>query len=181
MLGESPYPRRQSANGYAFWDNAVTDIWSESGFTKAVNRATSLRNFIKMLLVARGDLTAERLTQINIVQLNKERLISQLAELFNHLLDQGFLLLNASLVLSSRPVQQEAKFWLPFMQTLLQELSLTRQSIQLVLLGNVAKTIGKLPEAYKFSRFVAEHPYNISFIHNPSVLDFFRPFDFLRR
>src|SRR3989344_708271 len=48
LFGESPYPRAHSANGYAFWDAAVTDLWSPIGLSKAVNRATSLRNMIKM-------------------------------------------------------------------------------------------------------------------------------------
>ncbi|MCD8542804.1 MAG: hypothetical protein LRY69_05290 [Gammaproteobacteria bacterium] len=52
LLGESPYPRAASANGYAFWDQSVGEIWSTNGLSKSVNRATSLRNFIKMLLVA---------------------------------------------------------------------------------------------------------------------------------
>ena len=50
LLGESPYPRKQSANGYAFWDGAVGSLWSPTGLSKEVNRATSLRNLIKMLL-----------------------------------------------------------------------------------------------------------------------------------
>src|SRR3990167_8971752 len=31
LFGESPYPRRESANGYAFWDHAVNALWSSSG------------------------------------------------------------------------------------------------------------------------------------------------------
>src|SRR5687768_2561868 len=54
LFGESPYPRPTSANGYAFWDAAVTELWSPLGMSKKVNRATSLRNFMKMLLVAEG-------------------------------------------------------------------------------------------------------------------------------
>ena len=45
------------ANGYAFWDAAVNELWSDNGLSKAVNRATSLRNFIKMLLVTEGALS----------------------------------------------------------------------------------------------------------------------------
>src|SRR5579872_5478996 len=41
LLGESPYPRAASANGYAFWDAAVKELWSETGLSKSVNRATS--------------------------------------------------------------------------------------------------------------------------------------------
>src|SRR5690242_3606123 len=47
LLGESPYPRAHSANGYAFWDAAVNKLWSDKGLSKEVNRATSLRNIIK--------------------------------------------------------------------------------------------------------------------------------------
>src|SRR5690348_5345377 len=52
LFGESPYPRAVSANGYAFWDAAVNQLWSDTGLSKTVNRATSLRNIIKMLLIA---------------------------------------------------------------------------------------------------------------------------------
>src|SRR4051812_15058438 len=42
LLGESPYPRSDSANGFAFWDNSVDLFWSEKGLSKSVNIATSL-------------------------------------------------------------------------------------------------------------------------------------------
>ena len=48
LFGESPYPRPASANGYAFWDAAVTNLWSNTGLSKPVNRATSLRHIMKM-------------------------------------------------------------------------------------------------------------------------------------
>jgi uracil-DNA glycosylase len=47
LIGESPYPRRESANGIAFYDAAVKALWSDGGLSKAVNRATSLRNIVK--------------------------------------------------------------------------------------------------------------------------------------
>ena len=50
LFGESPYPRIDSANGYAFWDAAIHELWSETGFNKKVNRATSFRNILKMSL-----------------------------------------------------------------------------------------------------------------------------------
>ena len=99
LFGESPYPRAKSANGYAFWDAAVTDLWSESGLSKAVNRATSLRNIIKMLLVAEGKLTLVHTGQADIAKLDKTGLIATNAELFQQFLTHGFLLLNATPVL----------------------------------------------------------------------------------
>lgn len=181
LFGESPYPRLQSANGFAFWDNAVDGLWAEKGMSKEVNRATSLRNLIKMLLVARGDLKASDCSQQAIKSLDKANYIQTLAELFNKLIEQGFLLLNASLVLSERSVNQDAKAWRPFMASILQQLTLKKLSIKLILLGNIAKQIDKFDASRAFSKFYAEHPYNISFIQNPEVLEFFQPFDLLRR
>ena len=56
LIGESPYPRKASANGIAFYDAAVGSLWSKQGLSKAVNRATSLRNIVKTALVAEGHL-----------------------------------------------------------------------------------------------------------------------------
>ena len=53
LMGEGPYPREASASGYCFMDGAVQELWSADGLSKPVNRAVSLRNFIKMLLVDR--------------------------------------------------------------------------------------------------------------------------------
>ena len=59
LVGEGPYPRAESATGVCFMDGAVRGLWSEEeggGLSKPVNKATSLRNFMKMLLVADGQL-----------------------------------------------------------------------------------------------------------------------------
>ena len=89
LFGESPYPREGSANGYAFWDAAVENLWSDSGLSKAVNRATSLRNFIKMLLLARGDLNHD-FSQPAIAQLDKSTFHRTADEFFTGLLNKGF-------------------------------------------------------------------------------------------
>eukprot|EP01034_Spumella_vulgaris_P040220 gene40219-49737_t len=62
LVGEGPYPRAESATGVCFMDGAVKGLWSDEqggGLSKPVNKATSLRNFMKMLLVADGLLTAD--------------------------------------------------------------------------------------------------------------------------
>src|SRR5436190_2193289 len=71
LFGESPYPRAASANGYAFWDAAVMELWSETGLSKTVNRATSLRNIIKMLLIAEGELLPQQTSQSDIRNIDK--------------------------------------------------------------------------------------------------------------
>lgn len=179
LFGESPYPRSQSANGYAFWDEAVHDIWSDTGFSKAVNRATSLRNFLKMLLVAENSLTIADTAQHAIAKIDKSNFITELEQLFEHLLQKGFLLLNASLVLNNNNVQHDARHWRPFMQKLLTELVKRKLQPTLLLFGKIAQIIHAFPEAKTFPQLIAEHPYNISFISNQEIIDFFRPLHLL--
>lgn len=177
LLGESPYPRATSANGYAFWDNAVHDIWSSKGLSKEVNRATSLRNLVKTLLVARGDLS-EDLSQEAIARLDKTPYWQTAEQLFLSLVDHGFLLLNASLVYSPLQVRYHAKHWKPFVSSILKQLKTLIPSLQLLLFGKIA---AEVPEANDFSCLICEHPYNLSFIRNPDVLAFFKPLNLLSR
>ena len=181
LWGESPYPRANSANGYAFWDAAVDKLWSATGLATAVNRATSLRNFIKMLLVADGALTQTNTSQTAIAELNKNNYIQTNHALFTRLQQHGFLLLNASLVLHDQHKQKEARLWLPFMQSLLSNLHQQRPQLQLLLFGKIAQTLQQIPICQAFSSLQAEHPYNLSFIQNQVILDFFRPFKLLTR
>ena len=74
LFGESPYPREESANGYAFWDASVKELWSETGPRQKVNRATSLRNMLKMLLIAENMLDKNDQSQQSIARLNKQSL-----------------------------------------------------------------------------------------------------------
>ncbi|KTC79636.1 uracil-DNA glycosylase [Legionella cherrii] len=90
---------------------------------------------------------------------------------------KGILLLNASLVYSEGKVPYHARQWKPFIQSLFSQLALIKPSIQLILLGKIAETAAqsKLPIGLS-----AEHPYNVSFITNQSVIDFFKPLDLLQ-
>lgn len=178
LLGESPYPRVESANGYAFWDNAVGDLWSDKGLSKPVNRATSLRNFIKMLLVARGDLSSTQSNQDAIAALDKKPYYATGNQLFTALLDKGFVLLNATLVFRKDRVQEDARQWRPFIHSLFQQLASQKNSVTLLLLGRIAAQVSGVEQ---FTCLRAEHPYNVSFITNPQVLQFFQPLDLLAR
>jgi len=181
LLGESPYPRQQSANGYAFWDSAVHSIWSATGLATPINRATSLRNFIKMLLVADHQLKKEDVSQQAIAQLDKSNFIDTLDELFDHMLDQGFLLLNASLVLSNIPVKKEAKIWLPFIKHILSDVCLSYPQVKLLLFGKIAQNLQSTLDKLECSKLISEHPYNISFINNKLVHDTFSPLQLLKK
>ena len=175
LLGESPYPREKSANGYAFWDAAVGSLWSPTGLSKAVNRATSLRNLIKMLLYARGDLRDD-FSQEAISRLDKFGYVQTAEQLFERLIQRGFLLLNASLVYSEGNIPYHARQWRPFMHSLFIQLADYNPALQLILFGKIAEQVH---EASLFTSLIAEHPYNISFITNPEVVAFFKPLDLL--
>lgn len=183
LLGESPYPRAASANGYAFWDAAVTDLWSPQGMSKKVNRATSLRNLFKMLLVAEGLLKPPHCSQPDILSLDKSQLAQTNAEFFTQLLQQGFLLLNASLVLhpqaGSGQVRKDARAWQPFLKEVIDFLLEQRPEVEFLLFGRIAAVIEELLPKARVNKLCAEHPYNHSFITNPEVLHFFRPLHLL--
>ncbi len=181
LFGESPYPREASANGYAFWDAAVKELWSETGLSKPVNRATSLRNILKMLLVAEGLLDKKHCGQEDIAKLDKTALVQTNDEFFENILNRGFLLLNTTPILTLNSPQKDALAWQPFMRELFTFLCEKKPNIELILLGRIAKTIHAfVPSAFQAKR-EAEHPYNISFITNPAMLSFFKPLHLLKR
>lgn len=191
LIGEGPYPRTESATGYAFMDGAVQSIWldDESGFSKRVNKATSLRNFLKMLCVTEGFLNADQTSGGAMADiLPKARyagasLIRTLPELQCNLVENGFLLLNASLVFRKDvSPAKDGKSWMPFLREILLYLqSASLVSPVLVLWGKVASEINKIPEAASMPQLISEHPYNLSFIQNHLMQDFFKQFGLLRQ
>jgi len=191
LIGEGPYPRADSATGVCFMDGAVDSLWAEdgSGLSKKVNRATSLRNFMKMLLVASGDLNQEHtsgdvMTAVATSALNDEtRFIRKLSDLQQNMHKHGFLLLNATLVFRDNvaPVK-DGKSWQPFLQAIFASLLGQKSSASLpslVLWGKIAEQLKRIPETAHFPQILAEHPYNLSFIKNQEMQDFFRPMQLL--
>lgn len=182
LFGESPYPRAHSANGFAFWDNDVKNIWSASGLDKKVNRATSLRNIIKMLLVADGKLTKSDTTQTSIAKLDKSNYVQTNEAFFTNFLNKGFLLLNASLALDKgRSPRIDAKAWLPFIEEIIHQLLLAKPDVEFILFGKIANTIDTILPSHGVKKLYAEHPYNLSFIQNENVLTFFKKLDMLKK
>ncbi len=173
LFGQDPYPREESAIGYAFIDGKVGDIFSHTGLSKEVNKATSLRNFIKMQLKAEGFLHVKP-TQEDIANLPKENLIKTINELKNNFEKEGILLLNRALVFTNKKdTRLHVKAFKPFMKTFLGELK--NEKLDLILFGNEAKTIKELlPLNHNFNLISTPHPYNISFIENEDVLGYFK-------
>ncbi len=184
LFGESPYPRKASANGIAFFDAAVSDLWSDTGLSKNVNKATSLRNIMKTAMLAQGLISTEadgKIPQSSIAKLNKTTLIKNIGELFTALQNKGFLLLNATPVLHpDRKPKIEAKYWTSFINRLLIEIEQSGIALPtLILWGQIASQIEITPAASKFPKIRSEHPYNISFIQNKDMLLLFRNLNLL--
>lgn len=191
LVGEGPYPRPESATGFCFMDGAVESLWSEKGLSKQVNRATSLRNFMKMLLVAEGMLdrnlaSSEQLPRISAkVRAIGSSFIQTRSELQRNLSGEGFLLLNASPVFRPHiPPVKDARAWQPFLQVVLDALAdhaehTKRSAPTLVLWGKIAEQLKGLPSNTRFPKAIAEHPYNLSFVDNADMHALFGPMHLL--
>ena len=185
LVGEGPYPRAESATGVCFMDGAVGELWSETGLSKPVNRATSLRNFMKMLLVADGQLqpgATGGAAMVPVAQAARAGgAIQTLVQLQDKLTDRGFLLLNAALVFRKhvKPVI-DGRAWQPLLQTVLAALAQQAEPPTLVLWGKIAEQLQRLPETAAFPQAVAEHPYNLTFIDNQGMQQLFRPMQLLK-
>ncbi|CAA6808293.1 MAG: Uracil-DNA glycosylase, family 1 [uncultured Campylobacterales bacterium] len=178
LFGQDPYPRCESASGYAFIDAKVKTLFSSTGLSKEVNKATSLRNFIKMLLVSHGYLSDD-LSQKAIARLDKDRFIDSIDELKNNLLSSGVLLLNTALVFTNKnSSKHHVKMFMPFIGSLLK--SLSSYNIELIFFGTMAKDIKKFGvDSFVSHEFV--HPYNISFIMDTKAQKLFEKMNLLNK
>ena len=179
LFGQDPYPRKESAIGYAFIDGRVKRIFSEKGLSKEVNRATSLRNFIKMALVADGRLDPDDTSQAAIAALDKRELIDSMEELRRNIETAGVLLLNMALVFSSAEAsRRHIRAWRGFVEKLLE--GLAQSAPTLILFGAHAREVERLSTVEGLPRIALEHPYNHTFITNPEAHALFGPMSLLR-
>jgi len=180
LFGQDPYPRVESAGGYAFIDEKVKQLFSEKGLSKEVNRATSLRNFIKMMLVARGDLSADDTSQDAIAVLDKTPFINSISALRENFEKNGVLLLNTALIFTDKKYSnRHVKSWQPFIASLLNDLE--NDAPKLILFGNHAKALKKALPLEKFPTIEMEHPYNHTFIANKNAQELFGPMRLLEK
>ncbi|WP_292664529.1 uracil-DNA glycosylase [Nitratifractor sp.] len=180
LFGQDPYPRQESAVGYAFIDGRVKRLFSETGLSREVNRATSLRNFVKMALAAEGALDCGDLSQEAIARLDKTPYIDSIGELRRNFERRGVLLLNTALLFSSKEEsKRHIKAWRGFVERLLAGLVSYRST--LILFGAHAKALKKLEGAEEFEAVELEHPYNASFVCNSEAWELFGPMQLLRR
>ena len=180
LFGQDPYPRKESAKGYAFIDGKVKNIFSDKGLSKEVNRATSLRNFVKMALLARGDLSEKDLSQEAISGIDKRELITSIDELRVNFEKNGVLLLNTALIFTDKKSSaKHVRSWRPFIQSLLASLEEDRP--ELILFGTHAKELKKRLPLENFKTIEMEHPYNHTFISNEKALNLFGSMNLLEK
>jgi len=178
LFGQDPYPRKESAGGYAFIDTKVQNLFSPSGLSKEVNRATSLRNFMKMALVASRRLSPDDTSQEAIIKLDKTQMIDSIDDLRRNFEKNGVLLLNTALIFTDKKSSaKHIKAWKPFVQTLLN--AMEENAPKLILFGTHAKALRKQFSLDKFETIELEHPYNHTFISNPQAIKLFGPMNLL--
>ena len=173
LFGQDPYPREESAIGYAFIDGAVKTLWDEkNGLSREVNKATSLRNFMKMLLICEGKLDNSDTSKEAIIKIDTTQYIQSIMQLKDNFEKNGVLLLNTALIFSSKDdSKKHVKKFKPFINSLLKQIK--DEDIKLILFGSMAKEIEKFEVSSDFDKFYCEHPYNVSFIINKNVQELF--------
>jgi uracil-DNA glycosylase len=172
LFGQDPYPRQESAGGYAFIDEKVETLFCETGLSKEVNKATSLRNLLKMLLLEKDDLHEKNTTQADIAKVDKTQYINDIEGLRKNFEKNGVLLLNTALVFTDKKSSSKhIKQWLPFMQRLLKELQ--GDAPKLILFGSHAKALKKHLPLANYECIEMEHPYNHTFITNLQAHELF--------
>jgi len=180
LFGQDPYPRKESAIGYAFIDGRVKEIFTPTGLSREVNRATSLRNFIKMALVADGLLDPEDTSQEAIAALEKRDLISTMDELRRNFEYSGVLLLNTALVFENKESsRQHIRAWKGFVERLMEGMARYRPGM--ILFGTHAGAVRRLRGAEKLEALELEHPYNHTFVTNPKAHELFGPMELLKK
>lgn len=177
LFGQDPYPRRESAIGYAFIDGKVASIFSENGLSKEVNRATSLRNFIKMAFVCEGELKDD-FSKEAVSTIDKTPYIKSIYSLKDNFEKNGVLLLNMALVFTSKEdSKKHVKAWNGFIKKLLE--ALKEKEIELILFGKMAEVLDKVEEAQSFKKHTMPHPYNLGFIIDTNAHRLFKPMNLL--
>ena len=172
-LGESPYPRAESANGLSFCDDRIQNLF-QNGRGLSSQMGTSLRNILKAWFVATERLTIDNTNQRDICHMCRSGLIVEMSELFNRGQTHGWLWLNATLSFWPEPSEAQPSLglqickWLPLVETVLRDVS--RRGARVVLLGKFAEEF-----AYMVNNpLIAPHPAirNRSFVRNAGMRSF---------
>ena len=140
-MGESPYPRRRSATGYAFEDGRANLMFGEDGyFGSGID--TSLRTILKAWFVATDRLEANGVQRRHVEEMSKGGLVQRPAEIFRRGAEHGWLWLNAApgLFVTGHYAdkRQQVCSWSPVVKAVLRTL-LDVDGVRSVLMGHLAR------------------------------------------
>ena len=169
-LGESPYPRTDSATGLSFQDGAVGEIFRDDGrLAVGINRATSLRNVLKAWFVATNRLDVGATSSRHVKNMDRDGIVARLDEVFDRGRQCGWLWLNAGLSFRpARPKAAQIRAWEPLVNFVLRDVS--ARSARVALMGRFAERF----EPASAEPLLSVHPRREEFIENPDVRELLR-------
>jgi len=152
IFGQDPYPRKESATGYAFWDGKIKS-WND-------RLSPSFKNIFKSILISYDLAQASD----NIAKLRKsitENNIFSPDEFFENSIKNNIIWLNASLTFESKAqtsLNKHLKFWNPIIKKIIIELLDSSEYVLFVFWGK---------KSMKFQNFIEKSKYeNYFFIEN---------------
>jgi uracil DNA glycosylase len=152
IFGQDPYPREESANGIAFFDNAIKN-WDDK-------LSPSFRNLIKNVLICESMLkTTSKIVELRNV-LKKNKIISP-PEWFKHTQEQGVCWLNIALTFESKDtLNKHTTFWKNIIKEIILEIiKNSKNGLVFVLWGGHAKKLKSfIPKDKKIKFVEANHP-----------------------
>ncbi len=162
VFGQDPYPRKESARGYAFWDGKIKS-WENP-------LSPSFRNIIKSILINENLATKENKIK-DLRRILKDNKIFSPDDFFKNSIENGVVWLNASLTFESKSqtdLNAHLKFWKPIIEEIINTLLENSKNIIFVFWGSKSLKLQKYIQTLEFSNyhFVSNcHPMLESF-HN---------------
>lgn len=138
IFGQDPYPRKESATGYAFWDGAVTN-WKQP-------LSPSLRNIFKSVLISKK-LAVPTDSVAKLREIVAKNNLPEPGEFFQKSIDNGVLWLNTSLTFTSKDTKElkrHLKFWNPIIKKIISAILSESEKIVFVFWGSKAKELQKI-------------------------------------
>jgi uracil-DNA glycosylase len=135
LYGEDPYPRMSSANGIAFWDQELR-TWSDK------TKGNSLKHIMKALLIHKRLATYSTSIEECREIVKKDVTFPSPDELFVSWINQGVLLLNRSLVFTTKEDKNaHLKYWKNFQVAMMDFFK--EQNVPIILWGKKAQSLEK--------------------------------------
>ena len=140
-MGESPYPRRRSATGYAFEDGRANLMFGGNGnFGGGID--ASLRTILKAWFVATRRLEPTCTRKRDIKAMTKQGVVENPTEIFRRGREHGWLWLNAApgffITGDNTDKARQVRYWSPVVQGALLSLR-DVPGVKSVLIGNLAR------------------------------------------